>query len=71
MKKRYQAVRISFSNYKYNWEYTVLIHDRLGKDGIFLERYTHTTRTAVIKALRADGVEVSKHVENGGSLRLV
>ena len=71
MKKRYQAVAIDFSNYKYNWEYIVLIHDRTGKDGLFQQRYYNTTRTAVIKALRAEGIEVSAHVVNGGTLRLV
>ena len=71
MKKRYQAVAIDREHYKNHWEYIVLVHDRTGKDGLFQYGFYDMSKTAVIKELRAKGIEVSKHVENGGELRLV
>ena len=70
MKKRYQAVAIERQHYNNHHEYIVAVHDCFGRDGIFLMRYHDISKTEVIRLLRADGVEVSKHVENGGKLRL-
>ncbi len=72
MKKRYQAVsiekrwRIATNEYFY----VVKVHDTRGKDGIFNMWYENVPKSQVVRHLRAEDIEVSKHVENGGKLRL-
>jgi hypothetical protein len=72
MKKRYQAICIEkqyYTNTNHH-AHVVAVYDRYGKEGISNMWYHDLSKTELIKALRCDGVEVSKHVENGGSLRL-
>jgi hypothetical protein len=69
--KRYQAVSIERRDF-YNrniHEHVVAVHDRIGGTGIKLHWYYNLSKTELIKQLRMDGIEVSKHVENGGELR--
>ena len=69
--KRYQAVKIEKREYLNNEHaHVVTIHDRQGKGGIDYAWYYNLPLKTVVKYLRSEDVEVSKHVENGGSLRL-
>lgn len=71
MRKRYQAVCIEKEYYSNSnhFSYVVAVHDRLGKERIHCLWYHDISKTELLKCLRSDGVEVSKHVENGGELK--
>ena len=70
--KRYQTVSIIQSDILHNKSklYIVTLYDRFGIDGIFKTAYYTKSKKRLIKLLRSDDIEVSKHVENGGKLRL-
>lgn len=71
--KRYQTVSIEKDNYfsgKKTKRFIVCLHDRRGIDGIFYVPYYTKSKKRLIALLRSDDIEVSKHVENGGKLRL-
>lgn len=72
MKKRYQAVSIekSVKLSDGSYIYYVQFHDKHGKQGVFWGRFTSKNKRGLINRLRFSDVEISKHVENGGKLRL-
>lgn len=71
--KQFQVVSIERS--KQRWEdgylYFVTIHDRYSRyEPIFRLSFYRNNKKSLVRDLRSDGVEVSEHVANGGTLRL-
>lgn len=70
--KRYQAVSIKYlgTSDTHFRVYKIILHDRIGQEGYFGVLYFGQSKREIIKHCRRCDVEVSKYVENGGSLRL-
>lgn len=70
--KRWQVVEIKKGVKHCNdgYIYYVQFHDRRGGQGVFWARYIEKNKKCLIRGLRSSesGIEVSKHVENGGRI---